>query len=1326
LVQRSKDTTTSRNGRVKSFHQEASTKSTTKKLRVALEGTPTFTITSERVDLLFQRSLSIITPKSFGHRTTKMASFQRSTAAVVIVLLSTAATTSAGGVQTSQGPGSFYSGGMVYDRTGNTLYMTGLHYNKDLDGTEMTGSSADSQSNCFLASIELSDEEFDASFEDFTDWMSWGNPDVMETCSSLTLHNPSQLVVVGSTSPEGFVSKADPTVLLSGMVTVGAKDSLGFLTGLPINSPSQPDLKLLYPMAVVSDGKNNVYIAALTSNDNAPSEDLGDNSQTNWQEYTKYGSNMFMSIIKVGVREAELKGVPEGDIEIEEVWTQEFPIENEGEGVDTSVSIGGLIYKRDSSGREMIVISGSTRGLGKGYGSAAGDDEDGFLTILDPATGELYGDITNQVREGSDADDVVTGICDDPNDPTSFYIVGATKGDIGEQQADTSLIGQPNPNSLQPFLRKVNLENLSEMWTLQWAAQPSRDKDPSSASFAYASDCAVDDNGNVYVAGTIDAGANMVQGPIEHPSQGGSDVWVARVVGDTGSVDWMNQFGSDGDEEIAWYGGIIVDNDGNPIILGDTTGSMFRRRNPTDDTQTDMFVMSLDGPTGAILHSKFLGGTSMEVEVQHEDDFPDNIETPAPGPDDDPIDEDDPENPMDENDEDPMPEEPPQNEDEPDPEDDIPPEVTPDHQYMPVALQIPGPAYAGGIIYDSATNSVLMTGATYKLPDGSTSPNSMCFAGMIDLDEAVVHLSDSYGSADWNEACSCVAYDPENDVAYAIGAAQTGEGQFAETSDWDRPVPDSIEAGTVMQLNGQLRLMGGQRLADYAVVYPTAVETYRDYVYVASMASQNPDENRVEEREYPNYTTGGPVKYGSDFFLKIDRFSVAEVPEEYRDPLPSTLEHDWEARYKIEDRGDLDVMAMELIGNQALIIVGSTNGSGGPFKENDGTDYDGWILKIDPSTGDLSSMGASASARIDSMNKQDDYIYGVCQDRHPARNLDYFYIVGSTNGKIRNLSDNEQLPEGSTHAFVARVNMDDLSAEWIKDFTMTSPDRESVAADALDCAVHINESGESIVYVGGTVYEGALMDGASIDASHGKDDIFVASVNGDSGTINWLSQIGSDQHDSLAFGKGLEVDSFGNVIVFGETLGTLYAEHGAGDGEKDMLLFTVQQDGTYLVPRTPGSGGDPNPVYDGPIKTADASSDGAVVAYGVIAGLITLAAVACFCYARYAKKKRAVTDKAAIFKYLQKFDVEDVDLRRSPPGGWHGTYLNKLAYGINKAAESTAMDEEIGNEASPLTHSSVVTDSLFMESSSKPSLGLVDDNNEGPEDKSARPGREVV
>ena len=243
------------------------------------------------------------------------------------------------------------------------------------------------------------------------------------------------------------------------------------------------------------------------------------------------------------------------------------------------VYIGGLVYKRDSSNsQEQLIVAGSTRGLGNGYGDATGDDEDGFITVLDPTTGTLHTGTTttNNIREGTGEDDIVSGICDDPSDEQSFFVVGATKGDdLGTQQTDSSLIGQLPVGLLQPFLRKVNVASLSDLWTNQWAAIPSKSSS-TSATVAYALGCVVDGDA-AYVMGTIKDDTSMVQGVTVQPSQGGDDVWVAKLDEATGDVSWMTQLGSDGDERAAPRGSIVVTSQGDVLIFGDTTGSLYRQ-----------------------------------------------------------------------------------------------------------------------------------------------------------------------------------------------------------------------------------------------------------------------------------------------------------------------------------------------------------------------------------------------------------------------------------------------------------------------------------------------------------------------------------------------------------------------------------------------------------------------------------------------------------------------------------------------------------------------------------------------------------------------------
>jgi hypothetical protein len=110
---------------------------------------------------------------------------------------------------------------------------------------------------------------------------------------------------------------------------------------------------------------------------------------------------------------------------------------------------------------QFLIIAGSTRGIGYGYGSAKGNDEDGFITLLDLSTGSLLADRTNNKRIGSADDDVIAGICDDPNDPDSFYVVGATKGDVGGIPADQLAIQEGSLH--QAFVKKMNLHYIKRL-----------------------------------------------------------------------------------------------------------------------------------------------------------------------------------------------------------------------------------------------------------------------------------------------------------------------------------------------------------------------------------------------------------------------------------------------------------------------------------------------------------------------------------------------------------------------------------------------------------------------------------------------------------------------------------------------------------------------------------------------------------------------------------------------------------------------------------------------------------------------------------------------
>jgi len=72
----------------------------------------------------------------------------------------------------------------------------------------------------------------------------------------------------------------------------------------------------------------------------------------------------------------------------------------------------------------------------------------------------------------------------------------------------------------------------------------------------------------------------------------------------------------------------------------------------------------------------------------------------------------------------------------------------------------------------------------------------------------------------------------------------------------------------------------------------------------------------------------------------------------------------------------------------------------------------------------------------------------------------------------------------------------------------------------------------------------------------------------------------------------------------------------------------------------------------------------------VVLGII-IVLLRCVQRKRSTRKEQSSSAGGTIYAYLQGFDVEDIDLRRAPTGGWHGTYCNHLAQGVNTSSDSS-------------------------------------------------------
>ncbi len=567
-----------------------------------------------------------------------------STATALLALSAAASTANAdivGGFQSGPSAGAFYSGGMTYIPNINRAMFTGSHYNKIINphGTEnnrMEGEDRDVASNCYLATLDFDDEKDGETYHSLSDWISFGNPEKIETCSAVAGTKGSDVYLVGSVGDGGLFSDGYP---MQGLLSIIDKETLGFIDATLIKSADDPNKHMIYPLDVIHDyHRKFVYVAALTSADATPNQITGNQDMPNWQEQHLLGSSYDVTVIKIKT--------PDGS-KPEAIWVKHFPLNSDASGNTPPVFVAGMALQTDTNGNQHLLVSGSTRGSGEAFGKVAANsvDEDGFVMQLklsdgsfikhDRHEGQVF-DYQDDLREGTPSDDFIRGMCNNlgrghetHGQSDEFYIVGGTKGDM-----TTNSQGLQNFNgnggfqfgavvenkyknswnreeSLMPFMRKVSIKTLKPIWTTQWAAMPKEANAAMVPTNAYAMDCYVDvEKKAVFVVGSVLKDAKMTQGDVEMINQGDDDIWVAKVDAETGHPFWLTQLGSTEQDYVARRGSIAVNNEGNVIIYGDTNGSLYRPRENEDPANTDMFIMTIDGTTGAVMDDIYMGGTS--------------------------------------------------------------------------------------------------------------------------------------------------------------------------------------------------------------------------------------------------------------------------------------------------------------------------------------------------------------------------------------------------------------------------------------------------------------------------------------------------------------------------------------------------------------------------------------------------------------------------------------------------------------------------------------------------------------------------------------------
>lgn len=258
--------------------------------------------------------------------------------------------------------------------------------------------------------------------------------------------------------------------------------------------------------------------------------------------------------------------------------------------------------------------------------------------------------------------------------------------------------------------------------------------------------------------------------------------------------------------------------------------------------------------------------------------------------------------------------------------------------------------------------------------------------------------------------------------------------------------------------------------------------------------------------------------------------------------------------------------------HKVLLMAGSTSGSGTAFggkdlpprdEDSNHKDWNGFLVKLDPSTGTVASNGPGAYAkRIFSALADDVVIEHLCLDETQK----HLYLVGSAQSNILKTGDDNDLvlhddPGG---AFLVKLEFDSLEVLWAQEIPGHRVRGTACQVSPVDGSVffagevpeEVNLPEEKLFF------QDVAVRASAPTGTHA--DVFCAKVDADTGSIEWLSHLGSGETDTLApNGGGLVVDRMGNPILYGTTFGSMVRHKDRHGPAKDLYsdVFVIQLSG---------------------------------------------------------------------------------------------------------------------------------------------------------------------
>jgi hypothetical protein len=496
-------------------------------------------------------------------------------------------------LQTGIDLGSTFAGGMTFDKEHNRLFLTGGTYARGLFLPEANYFHMKEQinSDCFLVAVEL-----DSSDPVFTRPTRLGYVKDAEACSTAHFMDNHNRVFLGGSATGHSMGRTDidgdvlpqseDVALLGEVISVSLDHVHGTAPVIPqhyvFGGHGFYDSAVNYPFAVASDDEGDfLYVASLYSKYTGQmSEDTtsSDDELDMTHPYTE-GNVWGIAMQKLTVRQSNATDeatLLENPVHLERQWQNEIETKNY-----EKLYAADMVFVNG-----MLLVAGSTVDVSEQF---AGDerkyhtvqDMDGFLIKIDPETGRVpavddsrFGTKHKmRIQSNAGADEIVTSICLPHTDDIDrhVYVTGYTTG-LLDSTGDYS----------GGFIMKIDADTMEVVWLDQIHGENIE-----------AIDCAVTDDGEwVYVTGNAKEGGALRN----WESRGGYDIWVRKYNTFTGQAAWEIQLGSDQNESLAKGGAVVVDNEQNAVIYGNTRGNIGRERAQglkIDDNTNDIFVMTI-------------------------------------------------------------------------------------------------------------------------------------------------------------------------------------------------------------------------------------------------------------------------------------------------------------------------------------------------------------------------------------------------------------------------------------------------------------------------------------------------------------------------------------------------------------------------------------------------------------------------------------------------------------------------------------------------------------------------------------------------------------